>query len=181
MQDNKCSRKYFRLHFFAEFFLNGIPYYCCSKYKFLRNEKIYPVFVLCFFIQTAFAAYVPVNQSTKAVSPTNQMNNLVRELSAEEFQQVTGKKFSRLQKWQYNRLHRKLNSKNAAFIPERDELTEGFQALPFFGSLLTFGLVYLVMLFTAQDRNALRWAGLGFTVAALIVSAAALIGSLSGY
>jgi hypothetical protein len=37
------------------------------------------------------------------------------------------------------------------------------------------------MIFTAQDKNALRWAGLGFTVAALLVSAAALIGSLSGY
>jgi hypothetical protein len=140
------------------------------------------LFLLCaFFIQTAFAAYVPVNETIKTVSSSNQINNLVRELSAEEFQQVTGKKFNRLQKWQYNRLQRKLNSKNAAFIPERDELTEGFQALPFFGSLLTFGLVYLVMVFTAQDRNALRWAGLGFTVAALLVSAAALIGSLSGY
>lgn len=144
--------------------------------------KKFTLFLFCaFFIQTAFAAYVPVKEANKAVSTTNQINNLVRELSVEEFQQVTGKKFSRLQKWQYNRLQRKLNSKNAAFIPERDELTEGFQALPFFGSLFTLGLVYLVMLFTAEDRNALRWAGNGFMVAALLVSAAALIGSLSGY
>jgi hypothetical protein len=144
--------------------------------------KKFTLFLLCaFFIQTAFAAFVPVNETTKAVSSSNQINNLVRELSVEEFQKVTGKKFSRFQKWQYNRLQRKLNSKNAAFIRQRDELTEGFQALPFFGSLFTFGLVYLVMIFTAQDKNALRWAGLGFTVAALLVSVAALIGSLSGY
>jgi hypothetical protein len=47
--------------------------------------------------------------------------------------------------------------------------------------LLTLGIVYLVMLFTAQDRNALRWAGFGFTVVALLLSAALLIGTMSGY
>jgi hypothetical protein len=137
------------------------------------------LFLFCaFFFQTAFAAFVPVNETTKTIYPANQMNNLVRKLSAEEFQQVTGKKFNRLQKWQYNRLQRKLNSKNAAFIPERDELTEGFQALPFLGSLLTFGVVFLIMLFTAKDRNALRWAGKGFIMAAITFALLGLISIL---
>ncbi len=131
--------------------------------------------------QLAQAARVPVDEQTNELSAKVRMENMVRTLSAKEFQQVTGKKFSRLQQWQYKRLQKKLNSRHSAFIPERDELTEGFQALPFFGSLLTLGIVYLIMLFTARDRNALRWAGYGITVAALALSIMLLIGSVSGY
>lgn len=137
--------------------------------------------LLIFFMQPTFAAFVPLQSGSIAETEPAKIENLIRNLSVEEFQVVTGKKFSGIQKWQYKKLQRKLKSNKSFQLPERDELTEGFQALPFFGSLFTLGLVYLVMVFTAQDRNALRWAGYGFTVAALVLSAMALIGTLSGY
>ena len=144
-------------------------------------QKTLLSFLLIFFMLPTFAAFVPLQSGNKAETEPATIENMIRNLSPEEFQVVTGKKLNEVQKWQYKRLQRKLNSNKSFHLPERDELTEGFQALPFFGSLFTLGLVYLVMLFTAQDKNALRWAGYGFSVAALVLSAMVLITSLSGY
>jgi hypothetical protein len=138
--------------------------------------------MLTLFFMEASAAFVPAEKNTSGVEAPATMDNIIRELSVQEFEKLTGEKMNGLQKWQYKRMQKKL-TRNAglSIIPERDELTEGFQALPFFGSLLTLGIVYLVMVFTARDRNALRWAGWGLTVAALAFTVAALIGTLSGY
>ncbi len=70
--------------------------------------------------------------------------------------------------------------RSMGILPEREELTEGFQWLPFFGSLFTLGLVALVMLFTARDANALRWAGLGVSVVAIAFTVAGLLVAAGG-
>jgi hypothetical protein len=128
------------------------------------------------------AAFLPVNSETKEVSDQQKTQNLIRELTVTEFEQLTGKKMSGLQKWQYKKVQKKLQKNGRAYIfPERDELTEGFQALPFFGTILTFGLLAFIMLFTAKDRNAIRWAGYGISVLAIAVSVITIISSLSGY
>lgn len=138
--------------------------------------------VLTLFFMEVSAAFVPAEKSSTEAAATSSMDNIIRELSVQEFEKLTGKKLNGIQKWQYKKMQHKLNKPAAMGIfPERDELSEGFQALPFFGSLLTLGVLYLVMIFTARDRNALRWAGMGLTVVALALSAAALISTLSGY
>ena len=63
------------------------------------------LFLFCaFFNQNAIAVYVPHIEIPNAVATCNQIENLVSQLSAEDFQVVTGKKFNRMQKWQYNKL-----------------------------------------------------------------------------
>ena len=71
--------------------------------------------------------------------------------------------------------------RSTGIFPERMELTEGFQWLPFFGTLLTGGIVALVMLFTAQDANAMRWAGFAVGIIALGATIVSLVGTVSGY
>jgi hypothetical protein len=128
------------------------------------------------------AAFVPNATPESAEVKPQRIENLIRELSVNEFEQFSGKKLNGIQKWQYKRLQKKLH-KNAGLLifPEREELTEGFQALPFFGTILTGGLLCLIMLFTARDSNAWRWSLNGLWVLALAVSVIALIGTLSGY
>lgn len=88
-----------------------------------------------------------------------------------------GRQLNWLEKWQLKRMEKRMKKgKSGGLFSERDELSEGFQALPFFGSLLTFGIVYFVMLFTAQDANALRWALWGGLLAVTIVTVIELIG-----
>jgi hypothetical protein len=138
--------------------------------------------VFSFLFLNASAAFLPVEGGTKEVSDPQKIQNLIRGLSVTEFEQLTGKKMSGLQKWQYKKAQKKLQKNSRSYIfPERDELTEGFQALPFFGSILTLGLLWVIMLFTARDRNALRWAATGLSVIAIAVSVTLLIASLSGY
>jgi len=68
---------------------------------------------------------------------------------------------------------------NMGIFPERMELTEGFQWLPFFGTLLTGGLVWLIMLFTAKDANAMRWAGIAFSIIAIAATVASIVAAAS--
>lgn len=145
------------------------------------------LFLLLFVCSTlsAFALYIPPAEKPKEVTQAVARQHamaLIKDLSVEEFQKVTGKKLTGLQKWQYRRLHARLNKGKAIGIfPEREDLTEGFQALPFFGSLLTFGLVAIVMLFTARDRNALSWAWNAVWLISLGLAVLALIMNISGY
>ncbi|HSK12749.1 MAG TPA: hypothetical protein VK907_06005 [Phnomibacter sp.] len=138
--------------------------------------------LLALCMLNATAAFVPAASGEVPSNTAASVQDLIRELTVQEFQDVTGKKLTRFQEWQYKRMQKKLNRKAAyGIFPERDELTEGFQALPFFGSILTLGLVWLIMLFTARDRNALRWAGYGVSIIALAATVASLVFSLNGY
>lgn len=67
----------------------------------------------------------------------------------------------------------------AGIFPERDELTEGFRPLAFFGTLLTGGILYLIMLFTERDSNALRWAQWGFWGVTLVLAGLVLAYNIS--
>jgi hypothetical protein len=70
------------------------------------------------------------------------------------------------EKWQVKRMEKRLaKGKPRGPFSEREELTEGFRALPFFGSLLTLGLLAIVLGFTAEDNNVVRWANWGGLVA----------------
>jgi hypothetical protein len=136
---------------------------------------------LAFMWQTSIAAFVPQIKTNGGLNEQAQTQNLVKSLTVEEFQKVSGRKLTRFQKWQYLKLQRKLQNSKMAIIPERDELTEGFQALPFFGAILTLGISALVMFFTAQDRNAMRWAMNGVWLLAIAFSVISIISALSGY
>ena len=132
-------------------------------------------------MQTCFAAFVPQSNTGKEITANEQTQSLIASLTVEEFEQLFGCKLSRLEKWQYKKMQRKMQGSSKAFIPERDELTEGFQALPFFGAIFTFGISALVMIFTAQDRNALRWAFYGVSLLGIALSVISLAGAMSGY
>lgn len=128
-------------------------------------QKMMVLLLLCSLTMGARAAVA----GKAAVSETG--NTPERQLvSAAALEDLTGKKMGWFQKMQWNRMQRQAATKKPGVFPEREELTEGFQWLPFFGSLLTCGLVYFIMLFSAKDANALRWAAWG----ALIVFVASL-------
>jgi hypothetical protein len=151
---------------------------------FIMKKNLFLLMFLCSAF-SAFAIYIPpttkTGKSDEAIKQQEALS-LVKNLSVEEFQEVTGKKLSGLQKWKYKKLHKRLNSsKSMGIIPEREDLTEGFQALPFFGSLFTLGIVAIVMFFTARDRNANNWAWNAVWLLSIVFAAATLIMAISGY
>jgi hypothetical protein len=106
--------------------------------------------------------------SASAVSPVTASAGADGEstLMVAAIEQLTGRKMTMLEKWQLKLAKKKLErQQQRGLFPETEELTEGFQPLPFFGSILTLGLLYGVMLFTAKDANALRWSYRGFFIA----------------
>jgi hypothetical protein len=123
----------------------------------------------------------PLSSNNASTEKEGPVETLTLPATAAAFEQATGKKLTRLQKWQYNRLQKRIARGQMGILPYREELSEGFQALPFFGTLLTGGLVALIMVFTARDRNAMRWAGLGITVLGMIITVATLVVGLSAY
>ncbi|MCU0388894.1 MAG: hypothetical protein MUE71_09840 [Chitinophagaceae bacterium] len=129
--------------------------------------------------QTTFAAFVQQTGPANESASSSQASEQVKSQMERESGSIDGRKLSLLERWQYKKIQRKIQKNHSAIFPERDELTEGFQALPFFGSILTCGLLWLIMLFTARDRNALRWAGNGIAILAIAFSVASIIALVS--
>jgi heme A synthase len=129
------------------------------------------VVILCSYV-TANAAFVPAAES----KPLSQ-----KTISLSEFEALTGKKLNWMERLQYKKLQRLTAKGKKAAVWNAEELTEGFQFLPFIGSILTLGILYLVMIFTAKDANALRWARWGALIVLTVATAVALIGSTQGY
>lgn len=145
--------------------------------------KHFLTFAFSLSVICSYAFYVPDRQPIPSnIDKTTGAINLIKELSVEEFELLTDKKMSPGERKRYLRVQKKLQKgKLLQFFPERDDLTEGFQALPFFASFFTVGLVALIMVFTARDRNALKWALNGFYAVVLVGGILAFIGSLSTY
>jgi hypothetical protein len=119
-------------------------------------RKWWMVFLLIGFGYYANAAFPP---HTTENSIAAEKAPAEKKTLAQVMQETMGRQLNWLEKWQLKRMEKRMKKgKSAPLFAERQELSEGFQALPFFGSLLTFGIVYMVMLFTAEDANALRWA-----------------------
>jgi hypothetical protein len=85
----------------------------------------------------------------------------VKTISLSEFEARTGKKLNWMERMQFKHAQKMLAKGKAPAFWDAEELTEGFQVWPFLGSFFTLGILYLVMLFTAKDSNALRWARWG--------------------
>lgn len=84
----------------------------------------------------------------------------------EQMEKVLSRQLNWFEKWQVKRMEKRLaKGKPRGPFSEREELTEGFRSLPFFGSLLTLGLLAIVLGFTAEDNNVVRWANWGGLVA----------------
>lgn len=140
-------------------------------------KKLLYALVATLLVQLSFAAFTPYTPEQAAAKPAP----LNATISAEACEKAMDKKLTRLQKWKLKLLQKRTMRGQAGIFPYREELTEGFQALPFFGTILTAGLVALVMLFTAKDRNAMRWAGYGISVLSIIITVATLVVGLSVY
>jgi hypothetical protein len=117
------------------------------------------------------AAFVPAVQQH---SPT-----IVMSLS--EFEAATGKKLNWMERMQFKKLQKSMKKGKLRSMRDTEELTEGFQFLPFIGSFLTLGILYLVMMFTAKDANALRWAGWGAFSIWLVGLTLSIISLTQGY
>jgi hypothetical protein len=136
--------------------------------------KIFFPLLLCLLGYGAQAALVPF----VALVSNPSENKKETFISKETIEKVKGNKLNFMERVQLKMLNRKLKKgKIAGIFPERDDLTEGFRVLPFLGALFTIGIVYLIMLFTAKDRNALKWASLGTTFAFIAVSIITFISS----
>lgn len=110
-----------------------------------------------YFANAAFVTHTAVKSEAALSAPPAQktMGQLMEE--------AMGRHLNWMEKWQVKRMEKRLaKGKSAPIFPEREELTESFRPLPFFGTLLTGGLVYIIMLFTAKDSNSLKWAFYGF-------------------
>lgn len=128
------------------------------------NPKLLLTIALLCFVQIAFSAGFTSSSGVFAPEKSKKSYTLI------ELENLTGRKLSFFERLQFFMAGRQLKkAKKAGIFPERDELTEGFRPLAFFGSLFTLGLLFLIMLFTERDANALRWAQWGLWGAALVV------------
>jgi hypothetical protein len=100
--------------------------------------------------------------------------------SANAYDNLRGKKTGWFQKKQRNWMQRQASKKKRGVFPHRENLTKGIQGLPFFGSLLTLGIVFVVMLFTAKDKNSLKWAFWGFAIVMAVI-AVSVVGAAIAY
>lgn len=112
------------------------------------------------------AFLVPVGHFVKASFVTEKTTGsgteaAIKTISLSEFEAKTGKKLTLLERFQFKQAQKMLNKGKLASPAKRQSLTRGFQFLPFIGSFFTLGLVGIIMLFTAKDQNALRWAWWG--------------------
>jgi hypothetical protein len=134
-------------------------------------------FIILFSSIATRASFVPAktNESSKQQS--------LKPISLAEFESKTGKKLNWIQRLQFKKMQRMMQQGKFDSAWDAEELTEGFQFWPFIGSFLTLGTLYLVMLFTAKDSNALRWARWGaFAIWVVwLIGAIALISSGSYY
>jgi uncharacterized BrkB/YihY/UPF0761 family membrane protein len=141
-------------------------------------KKWWMVFLLIgfgYYANAAFRSHTNENSITAEKAPAE------KKTIGQLMEESMGRQMNWLEKWQLQRMEKRMKKgKPGGLFSEKDELSEGFQALPFFGSLLTFGIVYFVMLFTAQDANALRWALWGGLLAVTIITVTQLI-SLGSY
>jgi hypothetical protein len=122
----------------------------------------------------ASAAFVP-NKSQIAASTAS-----AKTMSVSEFEAATGKKLNWFQKFQFKRAQKQMAKGKMPAFWDAEELTEGFQVWPFLGSIFTGGILYLVMLFTAKDSNALRWARWGAFVVWLLLAGVTIYGYTQG-
>ncbi len=131
--------------------------------------------LVCFAAQ---AAFVPMEKS----GPEPQVKTKGLQISKETFEKAKGKKLNFLDRLELKIINKRLSKgKMTGIFPERDDLTEGFQFWPFFGTMITGGLLAVIMLFTAKDRNALRWASIGLTTLLGLVGLITLLTTTSGY
>ncbi|MES2648465.1 MAG: hypothetical protein V4717_16420 [Bacteroidota bacterium] len=130
------------------------------------------VVLLSFFC--SYAAFVPAAEKQTS-------NHQARLMTVSEFEAQTGKKLSWLERLQYKQLQRNIKNGKLNAVWNAEELTEGFQFLPFIGSILTLGILYLVMLFTAKDVNAIRWARWGAVIVLTAATVISLVGFSQGY
>jgi hypothetical protein len=138
--------------------------------------KIFFPLLLCLLGYGAQAALVPF-VSLESNPSENKKETFI---SKETIEKVKGKKLNLMERIQLKMLNKKLKKgKIAGIFPERDDLTEGFRALPFFGTILTVGLLALIMLFTARDRNALNWAFTGVSIIGIVLTILSFIALIS--
>jgi hypothetical protein len=117
------------------------------------------VFGIGFHADAAFVSHTAVKSETAAAAPAE------KKTMAQWMEEAMGRHLNWMEKMQVKRMEKRLaKGKPPGLFSQREQLTEGFRPLPFFGSLLTGGLVYIIMLFTAEDSNSLQWAGWGFLI-----------------
>jgi hypothetical protein len=118
------------------------------------------VFGIGFHADAAFVSHTAAKGEATAAAPAE------KKTMAQLMEEAMGRHLNWMEKWQVKRMEKRLaKGKPPGPFSEREQLTEGFRPLPFFGVILTLGLLYAVLIFTAKDSNSLKWAGLGFSIA----------------
>ena len=123
---------------------------------------------------TSRASFVPAEEKQSAPGQS------FKPVTLEEFEATTGKKLNWAERIQFKKAQRMMAKGKMSPFWNAEEITEGFQFLPFIGSFLTLGIVYIVMFFTAKDANALRWARWGAFAIWVVWLTAAIVMMASG-